>query len=177
MVGGSGVGWLWPWGRSARALAGEGTCPACSSPVPGWPPCSPLPSCLPSAIKGWFSPYHRKRQFGNPRNMESFGSKVLKYVVLGAWSPQGCLHRAGRGPGLGSGVLHRRELDHPALPLPGSMRTGRALSVTCTPTWRGSTSLTQWRSGWRRMSTPTWTSCGTWCGTTGPSSASMPDPK
>ncbi|NXU07195.1 HEXDC Hexosaminidase, partial [Buphagus erythrorhynchus] len=33
-----------------------------------------------SAIKGWFSPYHRKRQFGNPRNMESFGSKVLKYV-------------------------------------------------------------------------------------------------
>ncbi|NWR25025.1 HEXDC Hexosaminidase, partial [Emberiza fucata] len=31
-----------------------------------------------SAIKGWFSPYHRKRQFGNPRNMESFGSKVLK---------------------------------------------------------------------------------------------------
>ncbi|XP_026715123.1 hexosaminidase D-like isoform X2 [Athene cunicularia] len=31
-----------------------------------------------SAIKGWFSPYHRKRQFGNPRNLESFGSKVLK---------------------------------------------------------------------------------------------------
>ncbi|NXP93181.1 HEXDC Hexosaminidase, partial [Passerina amoena] len=31
-----------------------------------------------SAIKGWFSPYHRKRHFGNPRNMESFGSKVLK---------------------------------------------------------------------------------------------------
>ncbi|NXF40927.1 HEXDC Hexosaminidase, partial [Nyctibius bracteatus] len=31
-----------------------------------------------SAIKGWFSPYHRKRQFGNPRNMETFGSKVLK---------------------------------------------------------------------------------------------------
>ncbi|NWV22949.1 HEXDC Hexosaminidase, partial [Origma solitaria] len=31
-----------------------------------------------SAIKGWFSPYHRKRQFGNPRNMESFGSKILK---------------------------------------------------------------------------------------------------
>ncbi|NXE06469.1 HEXDC Hexosaminidase, partial [Lophotis ruficrista] len=31
-----------------------------------------------STIKGWFSPYHRKRQFGNPRNMESFGSKVLK---------------------------------------------------------------------------------------------------
>ncbi|NWH82098.1 HEXDC Hexosaminidase, partial [Piaya cayana] len=31
-----------------------------------------------SAIKGWFSPYHRKRLFGNPRNMESFGSKVLK---------------------------------------------------------------------------------------------------
>ncbi|NWW47182.1 HEXDC Hexosaminidase, partial [Pedionomus torquatus] len=31
-----------------------------------------------SAIKGWFSPYHRKHQFGNPRNMESFGSKVLK---------------------------------------------------------------------------------------------------
>ncbi|XP_068062456.1 hexosaminidase D-like isoform X2 [Anomalospiza imberbis] len=29
-----------------------------------------------SAIKGWFSPYHRKRQFGNPRNMESFGSKA-----------------------------------------------------------------------------------------------------
>ncbi|XP_008945143.1 PREDICTED: hexosaminidase D-like, partial [Merops nubicus] len=37
-----------------------------------------------SAIKGWFSPYHRKHQFGNPRNMETFGSKVLKYVVLGA---------------------------------------------------------------------------------------------
>ncbi|XP_019368294.1 PREDICTED: hexosaminidase D-like isoform X2 [Gavialis gangeticus] len=31
-----------------------------------------------SAIKGWFSHYHRKHQFGNPRNMESFGSKVLK---------------------------------------------------------------------------------------------------
>ncbi|NXI61256.1 HEXDC Hexosaminidase, partial [Anseranas semipalmata] len=31
-----------------------------------------------SAIKGWFSPYHRKHQFGNPRNMETFGSKVLK---------------------------------------------------------------------------------------------------
>ncbi|KAM9292177.1 hexosaminidase D-like [Morus bassanus] len=31
-----------------------------------------------SAVKGWFSPYHRKRKFGNPRNMESFGSKVLK---------------------------------------------------------------------------------------------------
>ncbi|KFP29698.1 Hexosaminidase D, partial [Colius striatus] len=31
-----------------------------------------------STIKGWFSPYHRKRQFGNPRNMENFGSKVLK---------------------------------------------------------------------------------------------------
>ncbi|NXX98969.1 HEXDC Hexosaminidase, partial [Centropus bengalensis] len=31
-----------------------------------------------SGIKGWFSPYHRKRLFGNPRNMESFGSKVLK---------------------------------------------------------------------------------------------------
>ncbi|NXJ38475.1 HEXDC Hexosaminidase, partial [Ciconia maguari] len=31
-----------------------------------------------SAVKGWFSPYHRKHQFGNPRNMESFGSKVLK---------------------------------------------------------------------------------------------------
>ncbi|XP_042336643.1 hexosaminidase D-like isoform X2 [Sceloporus undulatus] len=31
-----------------------------------------------STIKGWFSPYHRKHQFGNPRNLESFGSKVLK---------------------------------------------------------------------------------------------------
>ncbi|NXJ84022.1 HEXDC Hexosaminidase, partial [Trogon melanurus] len=31
-----------------------------------------------SAIKGWFSLYHRKHQFGNPRNMETFGSKVLK---------------------------------------------------------------------------------------------------
>ncbi|XP_066496784.1 hexosaminidase D-like isoform X2 [Tiliqua scincoides] len=31
-----------------------------------------------SSIKGWFSPYHRKHLFGNPRNMESFGSKVLK---------------------------------------------------------------------------------------------------
>ncbi|NWS23046.1 HEXDC Hexosaminidase, partial [Pachyramphus minor] len=31
-----------------------------------------------SAIKGWFSPYHRKHHFGNPRNMETFGSKVLK---------------------------------------------------------------------------------------------------
>ncbi|KAM9179224.1 hexosaminidase D-like isoform 2-T2 [Mergus octosetaceus] len=31
-----------------------------------------------SGIKGWFSPYHRKHQFGNPRNMESFGSKLLK---------------------------------------------------------------------------------------------------
>ncbi|XP_078237549.1 hexosaminidase D [Pogona vitticeps] len=31
-----------------------------------------------SSIKGWFSPYHRKHQFGNPRNLENFGSKVLK---------------------------------------------------------------------------------------------------
>ncbi|XP_068764878.1 hexosaminidase D-like [Struthio camelus] len=31
-----------------------------------------------SAVKGWFSPYHRKHQFGNPRNMESFGSRLLK---------------------------------------------------------------------------------------------------
>ncbi|XP_034986499.2 hexosaminidase D isoform X2 [Zootoca vivipara] len=31
-----------------------------------------------SSVKGWFSPYHRKHQFGNPRNLESFGSKVLK---------------------------------------------------------------------------------------------------
>ncbi|XP_067390290.1 hexosaminidase D-like [Emydura macquarii macquarii] len=31
-----------------------------------------------SAIKGWFSQYHRKHQFGNPRNLENFGSKVLK---------------------------------------------------------------------------------------------------
>lgn len=48
----------------------------------GWPPapCTPPPLCLPSGIKGWFSPYHRKHQFGNPRNMESFGSKLLKYV-------------------------------------------------------------------------------------------------
>ncbi|XP_060116864.1 hexosaminidase D-like [Heteronotia binoei] len=34
-----------------------------------------------SSIKGWFSQYHRKHQFGNPRNMESFGSKVLKVHV------------------------------------------------------------------------------------------------
>ncbi|XP_073217770.1 hexosaminidase D-like isoform X1 [Lepidochelys kempii] len=31
-----------------------------------------------SAIKGWFSLYHRKHRFGNPRNLENFGSKVLK---------------------------------------------------------------------------------------------------
>ncbi|XP_025941825.1 hexosaminidase D-like [Apteryx rowi] len=31
-----------------------------------------------SAVKGWFSPYHRKHRFGNPRNMESFGSRLLK---------------------------------------------------------------------------------------------------
>ncbi|NWX94518.1 HEXDC Hexosaminidase, partial [Nothoprocta pentlandii] len=31
-----------------------------------------------SAVKGWFSPYHRKRRFGNPRNLESFGSRLLK---------------------------------------------------------------------------------------------------
>uniref|UniRef100_A0A8C8S2U6 beta-N-acetylhexosaminidase n=1 Tax=Pelusios castaneus TaxID=367368 RepID=A0A8C8S2U6_9SAUR len=31
-----------------------------------------------SAIKGWFSQYHRKHRFGNPRNLENFGSKVLK---------------------------------------------------------------------------------------------------
>lgn len=65
----------------------------CSSPSLGAPH-SPL--CFPSAIKGWFSPYHRKHQFGNPRNMESFGSKVLKYVILGA--PWGCV----RGSALGS---------------------------------------------------------------------------
>lgn len=58
-------------------------------------PVSPSPLSLSSAIKGWFSPYHRKRQFGNPRNMESFGSKVLKYVLLGAG---GSLRGAGRGP-------------------------------------------------------------------------------
>uniref|UniRef100_A0A8D0L7Q5 beta-N-acetylhexosaminidase n=1 Tax=Sphenodon punctatus TaxID=8508 RepID=A0A8D0L7Q5_SPHPU len=31
-----------------------------------------------SSIKGWFSQYHRKHRFGNPRNLENFGSKVLK---------------------------------------------------------------------------------------------------
>ncbi|XP_075756011.1 hexosaminidase D-like isoform X2 [Pelodiscus sinensis] len=31
-----------------------------------------------SAIKGWFSQYHRKHRFGNPRNLETLGSKVLK---------------------------------------------------------------------------------------------------
>ncbi|XP_062820751.1 hexosaminidase D [Anolis carolinensis] len=31
-----------------------------------------------SSIKGWFSPYHRKHRFGNPRNLEAFGSKILK---------------------------------------------------------------------------------------------------
>ncbi|NXA38351.1 HEXDC Hexosaminidase, partial [Eudromia elegans] len=31
-----------------------------------------------SAVKGWFSPYHRRRRFGNPRNLESFGSRLLK---------------------------------------------------------------------------------------------------
>lgn len=85
----------------------------CSSPSPV-APMPPTPSCLSSAIKGWFSPYHRKRQFGNPRNMESFGSKVLKYVVLGAGRS---LHRAERGPRLGPGVPRRRELD-PCSPLP-----------------------------------------------------------
>lgn len=69
-------------------------------------PVAPVsPSCLSSAIKGWFSPYHRKHQFGNPRNMESFGSKVLKYVLQGAGR---ALHGPGRGPRLGP---HRRQLD------------------------------------------------------------------
>uniref|UniRef100_A0A8C6ZQH9 beta-N-acetylhexosaminidase n=1 Tax=Nothoprocta perdicaria TaxID=30464 RepID=A0A8C6ZQH9_NOTPE len=31
-----------------------------------------------SAVKGWFSPYHRKRRFGNPRNLESFGSRLVE---------------------------------------------------------------------------------------------------
>ncbi|XP_074867120.1 hexosaminidase D-like [Carettochelys insculpta] len=31
-----------------------------------------------SAIQGWFSLYHRKHRFGNPRNLENFGSKILK---------------------------------------------------------------------------------------------------
>lgn len=57
--------------------AAEGAHGAWCGPVP---PCIPIPLCLFSAIKGWFSPYHRKHQFGNPRNMESFGSKMLKYV-------------------------------------------------------------------------------------------------
>ncbi|KAM8961740.1 hexosaminidase D-like [Pelodytes ibericus] len=30
------------------------------------------------AIRGWFSPYHRKTQFGNPRKMETFSAKLLK---------------------------------------------------------------------------------------------------
>lgn len=133
-------------------------------------PCIPVPLCLPSAIKGWFSPYHRKHQFGNPRNMESFGSKVLKYV-WGLGAPP-ALHGAGRGSQFVSGVR-----SHFALPTLGSMRTGRALSGTCVPAWRVSTSLTQWRSGWRRMSTLTWILCGTWSGTTVPSSASTPSPR
>ncbi|XP_029432113.1 hexosaminidase D-like [Rhinatrema bivittatum] len=29
-------------------------------------------------ISGWFTPYHRKHRFANPRNLEMFGSKVLK---------------------------------------------------------------------------------------------------
>lgn len=66
-------------------------------PLARFSPVPPNPSCLSSAIKGWFSPYHRKHQFGNPRNMESFGSKVLKYV--GCWGLGGV-------PG-----WDRRELD------------------------------------------------------------------
>ncbi|XP_038618690.1 hexosaminidase D-like, partial [Tachyglossus aculeatus] len=31
-----------------------------------------------SAIKGWFSRYHRRHRFGNPRNLDSFGSKLIK---------------------------------------------------------------------------------------------------
>lgn len=57
-----------------------GTCRVRVAPCPLHPP---LLLCLPSGIKGWFSPHHRKHQFGNPRNMESFGSKVLKYVGCG----------------------------------------------------------------------------------------------
>lgn len=84
-----------------------GDLPSMQLPVPGCPPRPPLPSCLPSAIKGWFSPYHRKRQFGNPRNMESFGSKVLKYVVLGAGNipPTGACGGLGGVPGSALGSL------------------------------------------------------------------------
>lgn len=105
-----------------------GDLPSVQLPVPGCPPHPPLPSCLPSAIKGWFSPYHRKRQFGNPRNMESFGSKVLKYVVLGAKNiPPGCLRGSGRGPRLSSGVPRRRELD----PLLCPCQAPRGLGELC----------------------------------------------
>ncbi|KAG8145421.1 putative Hexosaminidase D-like protein, partial [Naja naja] len=40
-----------------------------------------------SSIKGWFSPYHRKHQFGNPRNMESFGSKTLRSHMESIYFP------------------------------------------------------------------------------------------
>lgn len=83
MLRGGGGSRLCLWGQSMRVFVWEGTCPG-AAPRPWAAPWPPLPLCLPSAIKGWFSPYHRKRQFGNPRNMETFGSKVLKYVVLGA---------------------------------------------------------------------------------------------
>ncbi|XP_051877574.1 beta-N-acetylhexosaminidase [Pristis pectinata] len=31
-----------------------------------------------SKIEGWFNHYHRKYRFGNPRNMEQFGSKIIQ---------------------------------------------------------------------------------------------------
>lgn len=86
-------------------------------------------------------------------------------------SPPPPLRRSQSRPG-GAGAS-----SHSLLPTPGSTRTGRAWSVSCVPSWRASTSPTRWRSGWRRTSTPTWTSCGTWSGTTGPSSASTPAPR
>lgn len=117
---------------------------------------------LSSEAPVWKPPQHGElRQQG--AEVGAAGGAKLPWVPLRGWERS---------------QAHRRELEPtPAFSSPGSTRTGKALSMTCVCSWRRSTSPTRWRSGWRRTSAPTWTSCGTWCRTTGLSSASTAGPR
>lgn len=164
MVGDSGVDLFRPQGWGTRVFTGKGTCQARRSPSVSGPhmPLSPpqrhqrLVQPLSPQAPVWQPPQHGEL-WQQGAQVRGAGGWVMSGAQLWGHSQEGA------GP--------------PALPLPGSTRTGRASSMTCVASWRGSTSPTQWRSGWRRMSTLTWTSCGTWCGTTKPSSASTPGPR
>lgn len=142
-----------------------GNLPDVQLPIPGGP-CAPKSLVPLQCHQGLVQPLPQETAVWEP---PQHGELWQQGAEVGGAGAGRSLHGAG-------GLPRGREL-HPCSAPSGSTRTGRALSVTCVPSWRGSTSLTRWRSGWRRTSTPTWTSCGIWCGTTGPSSASRAGPR